>query len=382
MGRVLQLLPTLDNSGPSQVAIALSRALTDLGWCVFAGSLRLADAHTTSYVARLGLKTIDFHMEGLSDFGVIARLASFIRQEEIDVLHVHGFRPDLYGGLAGRKSQVKLVVSTVHGNLPVDLALDYGYAASIAQIAIRKWAAHHLHDAVVAVSRDCQEALVRIGYPSNRLSVVHNGILLGPQKNTSANASYFQDPQKPASIGTVAVLNRRKDIATLLRAMPGILAIKPQLKLSIVGTGPLYDSLQKLADMLGIAQNVCFLGSIPHAEMESFFSGLDLFVLPSLTEGIPIAVLEAMACGLPVVATKVGGTPEVVIDGETGMLVSPQDPIALGRAISTLLLDRELAHRMGQISQQRAFTSLSAERMADQYARLYWKKLTLGVEAS
>ena len=168
---------------------------------------------------------------------------------------------------------------------------------------------------------------------------------------------------------TTARLTPQKDHATLIDALPAVLARHPACRIWLIGTGPLEDRLKQQAHARGVADAVSFMGH--RADVPDLLAAADLFVLPSRFEGLPLAVLEAMAHGLPVVATRVGGTDEVVIDGVTGRLVDPGDPHGLATAIGDLLADRARARALGREGRARFLDAFTASRMADETAQLF-----------
>jgi glycosyltransferase involved in cell wall biosynthesis len=204
--------------------------------------------------------------------------------------------------------------------------------------------------------------------------LVYNGIDVDEM---SAARQERQDARRELGLGpddraviSVGRLSREKDYATLLRA----LAALPGPRLFLVGHGPARGELEALAAELGLGQRVAFLGE--RNDVPRLLAACDLFALSSLTEGISMALLEAMAGGLPVAATAVGGTPELVIPGETGLLAPPGDPAALAQAMGALLGDVERAKALGAAGATRVAERFSLEAMAKAYAELY--RLSLG----
>jgi glycosyltransferase involved in cell wall biosynthesis len=167
----------------------------------------------------------------------------------------------------------------------------------------------------------------------------------------------------------VARLSPEKDIATLLGAVALAAREHPPLRLEIAGDGPLRAELEAEASALGIADRVTFLGEV--GDVPALLWRASLLALSSRTEGIALTLLEAMARGLPVVATAVGGNPEVVEDGRTGLLVPPGDSQALARAIVELIGDPERALRMGRDGRLRVERAFDARRMVADYEALY-----------
>jgi L-malate glycosyltransferase len=175
-------------------------------------------------------------------------------------------------------------------------------------------------------------------------------------------------PERPV-IGTVGRLEPRKGTATLLAAFAALRGAGRDADLVVVGDGPLRADLERDADRLGIAAEVRFLGD--RADVLGVLAALDVFVLPSRTEGMSNALLEAMAAALPVVATAVGGTPEVVSDGASGLLVAPDDPVAMTRAIERVLADVALRASLGAAARQTVEARYGAKSMVRRLEAVY-----------
>jgi glycosyltransferase involved in cell wall biosynthesis len=171
------------------------------------------------------------------------------------------------------------------------------------------------------------------------------------------------------TIGTVGRLLPLKGIVHLLRAISTLREDFPDLRLEIVGDGPERTDLQKQIIALGLADIVRFLGWLP--EVNSAMAGWQIFVQPSLEEGLPVALLEAMAAGLPVIASDVGGIPEIIEEGVTGTLVAPGDPIALSESLREMLLNVELRQRLGDAARLRIRQHFSPEAMVRQISEVY-----------
>ena len=161
-----------------------------------------------------------------------------------------------------------------------------------------------------------------------------------------------------------------KTVDILLKAMPRILQ-KYRVQLNIIGTGPRFDEYVALAQTLGIEEEVHFLGFVDPTKMPVHYASADLFVLPSARESFPLVLLEAMASGLPVVATTVGGVPEMVLEGETGLLVPPNDPEALAEAINSLLAEPARMRAMGAKGRERVEEYYTWDRVAERMAGFF-----------
>jgi glycosyltransferase involved in cell wall biosynthesis len=249
--------------------------------------------------------------------------------------------------------------------------------------AVREWinrGIKDLRDMTVAISEEVHEAeRERARVSGDRITLIQNGI---PVKTLSEPNQAQLDavreewdilPHMPV-VGTLARFHQQKGLPYLLESAAQVRQECPELKLLLVGDGGLRSSLEEQARDLGLS-GCAILPGIRH-DVPEILALVDVFVLPSLWEGLPIALLEAMAASLPVVATAVGGVPEVVVDGVTGLLVPPRDPEALSKAILTLLKDRDLQHSMGQAGRERVTRCFSVERMVKETEVLYESMMT------
>jgi glycosyltransferase involved in cell wall biosynthesis len=216
-------------------------------------------------------------------------------------------------------------------------------------------------DAVVAVS----DAVAR-QVTGAHACVVYPGVKVAARTSTAA-----VDPGFGAEmvIGTACRLVPIKGLQYLLQAVVLLRVEFPGIRLEIAGAGVLQADLERLVSELGLTQSVTFLGWQP--DMTAVMSRWDLYVQPSIEEAFGIAALEAMSTGLPVIATSVGGTSELVQDGETGWLVPPRDPMGMARKIGLLLDDEQLRRRMGQAGRVRARDCFSEHRMAAEMSAIY-----------
>ena len=197
--------------------------------------------------------------------------------------------------------------------------------------------------------------------PGNRVVLLRNGI------DTQRFA--FAGPCRTGPAVIVARLCADKDLVTLLQAVALVLRDAPDFRLLIAGDGPCKYELQQLASELKLTSHVQFVGAVH--DVPSLLRQARLYVLSSISEGVSLTLLEAMASGLPVVATRVGGTPEVVADGVTGLLVPPRDPPALAAALLRLHRDHPLASRLGAAGRRRVVESFDIGRMVAGYEELY-----------
>ena len=279
-----------------------------------------------------------------------------------DLLHVHaGVGWEGHGlAAAGRAAAVPRLVRTEH--LP-DVITDPGQRRHHAEGVA-------LVDRIVCVSAAAAASFAAAGIPADRLAVIRNGLWERPPSRSrgAVRAALGADASQPVVL-TTARFTPQKDHAALIDALPAVLAVHPALRVWLAGHGPLEDELRRQVAQRGLADVVRFLGQ--RDDVPDLLAAADLFVLPSRFEGLPLAALEAMAAALPVVATRVGGTDEAVLDGVTGRLVPPGDPQALGAAIAASLSRPAEAARLGAAGRERFGGAFTASRMADETARLY-----------
>jgi sugar transferase (PEP-CTERM/EpsH1 system associated) len=282
---------------------------------------------------------------------MIWRLRQLMRRERFDVVHTHDDKPLIYAAPAARLARVPLRIHTHHHGLLRQFTWR--------QRLLVRWAAQ-LVDPFVCVSHDSARYCAAEGIAARRLRVIWNGIDL--------ERFAFHGPQPPGPAVVVARLTAEKDVQNLVHAVRQVAEVLPQFRLEIAGDGPCRENLVRLAAELRIGERVRFLGEV--RDVPALLARARLFVLPSQSEGISLTILEAMASGLPVVATNVGGNPEVVEPG-TGMLVPPCDPAALAHAIVRVASNPEEALLMGRAARRRVETYFDVRQMVGQYAGLY-----------
>ncbi len=315
---------------------------------------------------RLGHRNADAFLLG------IRRTVRAIHAEwPIDVIHAHMVVPDGWAAARVGHELGVPVVGTAHRADVLDIP------AQGAKSRMRVAEAIQTLDAVVTVSRAIGDATDAIARPRRPITVVPNGAdaaVFMPRDAAEARARIGLPPEGPV-ISYVGKLVPRKGVDTLIEAM-GILAARASgaPRLVMAGIGGLREPLEQRAAELGVADRITWLGKVLHDEVGWVMSAGDVFVLPSLSEGLPTVVCEAMACGLPVVATAVDGTPEIVDDGVTGLLVQPHDAGGLATALATVLDDPALRERMGAEALRRSeaeYTwAANARRMEQVYAEV------------
>jgi glycosyltransferase involved in cell wall biosynthesis/protein-tyrosine-phosphatase len=312
---------------------------------------------------QLGVPVTIVDEHATSALGILRCLVRFFKEHDIDVVHTHRYKDSVLAAIAAKLAGVRHVVRTVHGlREPMS-----GWAALKFRLyeALDRLALLCCVDLVIAVSMRMADTLRASGYRPTSVTHIHNGVDLSAideriKKDPACTRRELGIEPDAIVVGTVGRLSAVKGHATLLRAARRILHRHPNATFLIVGSGPLDSELRAEAARLGIGDACVFAGA--RRDVHDLMAAIDVFVLPSLDEGIPMALLEAMALRIPVVATAVGGVPEVVQDGVTGILVPAADHEALADASLRLIADREWAHAVGARGRQLVEQRFTQER--------------------
>ncbi len=288
----------------------------------------------------------------------LGELAALMERLDPHVVHSHLYPAFLHASLAGQLSRIPALLTTAH-----TLVVRPGDAVLTRLTDTR----------VIAVSQAAKRLLVQGGVSSRAITVIPNGIEPRYFEDESASAAVARRelgiPDGSPVIGTIARLSAEKGHRELLQIARAVLDRKPEATFLIVGTGPLADELQSEAAKLGIANRVIFTGA--RRDVTTLNHLIDVFLLPSHEEALPLAVVEAMAAARPIVASNVGGVPEVVVDGETGRMFDPDDRAGFVEAVVQLIERPELRRQYGERGRQRASAEFRVDRMVGRTMRHY-----------
>ncbi len=366
--RVMEMIDKPFLGGGQAIAFALARHLDkdrfETSVCARGGG------PLEENVRRAGLSFVPAPFGGKYSFGLTGAISGILRREKPDIVHTHGGIAGLYGRLAARKAGIPAVVHTIHG-------IHYLHYRNIVLRAISidlERYCSKFTDAVVFVSEADLAAgrRLRLSKPA-KLRLIRNGIDcsgLGTEqfaRQAAGRRGVF--PQGSPLIGTVARLHRQKGVSVLLRAAAAMLVGRPEGRIIVAGGGELEDDLLREIRTLGLERRFLLLGE--RADARTILSRLDVFVLPSLWEGLPLVLIEAAALSKPIVATSVDGSREIITDGETGLLVPPADPAALAVAVNRLLDDPALAARLGARARDTIPPRFTLAKMIAGYEDLY-----------
>jgi len=235
----------------------------------------------------------------------------------------------------------------------------------------------HLADGFIACSNEVKTALQeQVNIPADSIITINNAIdttLYDLPRHKDYLCNQLGLPLTANLIGTIGRLTTQKGQQYLISALPTILKTHPETHLLIMGIGELESELKAQAEQIGYNQQIYFLGL--RDDVPQFLASLDIFVMPSLWEGLSLALLQAMASGCPIVVTDVSGSSQVIIANETGMIVPPANPKSLAQTITTMLTDKEKARQMGQLAKAQVTALYGAKHQAQQHAALYQKTL-------
>jgi glycosyltransferase involved in cell wall biosynthesis len=289
------------------------------------------------------------------DLRSIPALRHLIHNENFDLVHLHTKRAHVLALWLPRGSGLPKYVVTRR--------MDYPERASL----YTRLLYNRRVDGVIAISQSIVDSLASAGVVRDRIHLIHSGI--DPIPFTTA-AKAIKPPNTIPVVGTAAVLEERKGYTALLQAAQILKSEGRDIKYLFAGEGTLKRQLEQLVRTTGLIEDVTFMGFI--SDVPTFLSGIDIFVMPSLFEGLGVAALEAMAAGKPVVASRVGGLTESIIDGQTGFLVPPNDAGKLAAAIRRLIDDPSLGESMGCRGAERVRKSFSMEQMAKKNESYYY----------
>ena len=292
----------------------------------------------------------------------IPSIARLVREEAAAIVHLHGYSAANFGRIVSRRLGVPNIVHehAVLRVLPHQYVADYVLASRT--------------DAAVAVSDAVRRFMIRgRSIPPDKIRTIPNGIDLATFQNVRADhvrrlraeLGLLDDIRV---VGTVTRLREEKGNEYLIRAVPRILKEMPNVVILIVGEGPLRRLLQDLATGLGVAHAVRFLGF--RSDVAALLGIFDVLAIPSLTEGFPLSLVEGMAAGKAIVATAVGGMPEVGVDGETVVFVPPRNPKELAEGVLKLLNDSDMCATIARNARESS-TRFSIQRSAEELLKLY-----------
>ena len=383
--RVLRVIARLNMGGPAIHVANLAAGLEGRGYhtTLVAGSLARGEDSMAFLAERLeipviGVPELQREVSLLDDARAVKRVASIIRKVRPHILHTHTAKAGAIAraaAIASGTARPPIIVHTFHGHV---LKGYFDPARTAVFLQVERNLARS-SDVLVAVSPEVRDELVEQGVaPREKFTVIRLGIPLDDRLgDATADFDYrrlYGIPRDAFVIGWVGRMTGVKDTGAVLEIVRATREQEVDAVLVMVGDGPDRERLEQLAHELGIARNTYFVGY--QSEVAGYYRLFDAFLLPSVNEGTPVSAIEALASGTPVVATRVGGVPDVVRDGVDGFLVESGDVSTAAERLAGLAADAALRTRLGASGRARVLERYSVARLVDDVDRLYRSLLT------
>ncbi len=381
MVKVLRVITRLNIGGPAQHAILLTKHLNGQQWAstLVTGQIDRQEGDMIDLAYAKGLEplvitTLRNGAGPAADLISLVRLYRLFRRERPAIVHLHLFKARLLGGIAARLAGVPLVAETFHGTL---FSGYYRPIVSRLLVAVERLLAR-LMNAVIAVSDEVASEIhgLNVADPE-KVHVIPLGLDLDRFAQAAETSRILHEElgvsHRTLLVGTVGRLVPIKGLRYFIAAAAQVSRLVPEVRFVIIGDGPERAALERQVSQEGLDDRVFFLGW--RRDVQRLYPDLDVVVLASLHEGTPVAIIEAMAAGRSVVATRVGGVPDVVQDGVTGLLVPPEDPGAIGDAVVRLLRSPDERRRLGLEARRHVHPRFTATRLAADMDALYNRML-------
>ena len=360
MIRVAYVIWSLGLGGAEQVVIRLAAGLDRSRFEPIIMCLDEAGVFAEQ-AGRAGIDLMVLHKRGPFDLRVLGRLVNAYRQRRIDVVHTHLWGANVWGRIAARLAGVRTVIATEHN---VD-TWKRGYHFAMDRLLAR-WTT-----TLVAVSQQVREFYEQRGVGRGRWRVIYNGVEVPSEGTRHRNGSYQEwgiASHEPV-VGLIGRLAPAKRPDLFVEAVARAVRDLPQLKALIVGDGPMRPQVEAQVTRLGLTGRIILTGT--RQDVPRLVAGLDALVFSSEREGLSMAMLEAMAAGVPVIATRVGGTPELIESGVSGILVEPGRADALATELVALLQTPATVTQLGDAARRRVAERFSLRAMVQTYETLY-----------
>ncbi len=362
---LLHVIYSLEIGGAEMDLVAKARVLVEEYAYHIAVVCLLKRGELAEEAERNGIRVIGPVMSGKSDTRVMPRLVRVMRSGKFNIVHTHMFASNFLGRVAAMLAGAPVIVSTVQliaerekwWEIVLDRALQFKT------------------DMMITSSEAVRRSFIERGIREDKITTIYNGIDFSRFESIDRVEARnkirleFGLDDSTFLVGTVARLQRVKGIECLIEAAKHVVESVSDARFLIVGDGPQKAKLEYKVKQLDLSSRFIFAGT--RGDVPAILSALDLFVLPSLSEALGIAVIEALLMRVPVVATNVGGVPEIVKSGETGLLVPPKDPTRLGEAVAYMHSNRDGAIAMARAGERRVREMFEINRLARKQVELY-----------
>jgi glycosyltransferase involved in cell wall biosynthesis len=376
---VLRIITRLNIGGPAQQAILMTSDLATRGFRTHlvhgASGEREGSYDVADRVPHTFVPTLRRDVSPVDDAKALREVRRLVRRYRPSVVHTHMAKAGAFGRLLAKRARVPVIVHTFHGHVVEGY---FGDPASRGILLAERGLAR-ISDALIAVSNAVRDELLDLGIGRRgQWHVIPLGLDLSPFDDPSPDVAESRQslglPPDGPVVGIVGRLAPIKDHQTFLRAAAAVATRDANVHFAIAGDGPLRAGLE-VDSLRMLGERVHLLGWV--RSLPELYAALDVVVLTSRNEGTPVALIEAGAAGKPVVATRVGGVPDVVHEGENGLLATPDDSAAVAAAIESILQAPALAKALGEKGRERS-KAFGRERLADDLAALYhellWRK--------
>jgi glycosyltransferase involved in cell wall biosynthesis len=356
----------IDRLAPSGAEIFASRVAAELDPERFERTLcvtRPSKGQPTEALEAAGVRLLFLDRRSTADLSAWRPLVSLLRGERIDVLHSHKFGSNVWAALLVRMARVPVFVAHEH---------TWSYEGQWLRRFLDRRLVAPSADVVLTVSQTDRLRMIEVeGVDPAKVRFVRSGVPPhAPRRRRDVRAELGVPAETPLA-GTVCGLRPQKALDVLVRAAPDVAAAVPGARIAVLGEGPERPKLEALIAELGVGSTVALLGAWPHEDVADFVDAVDVGVLSSDFEGTPLAVLELMAAGKPVVATAVGGVPDLIENGVHGLLVPPRRPSELADALVGLLREPRRREAMGDAALARQRLEFDFSEMVRRFEALY-----------
>ncbi len=375
--KVLHVITRLDKGGSAENTFLTLKGMdrTRYDVALISGSIEDPTQDRRQQIQEMGIKHFFIpelvrNISFIKDCKALFKLYCFLRKEKYEIVHTHTSKAGLLGRIAAKLAGTPIVIHTPHGHV------FFGYFGPMRTnffIRLEKIASLITDKIIALTNREKKDTIAFKVAKEDKLTVIHSGIELDKFTQSSTQdirllKNNLGIQEKALIVGTAGRLVPIKGPEYLIKAAEKILQIHKNIFFLFAGDGYLKEDLAALAQDLGIEKNILFLGWKDNAA--EIISLYDIFVLPSLNEGMGRVLVEAMALGKPIVASNIGGIPDLIFHGKNGFLVPPQKPDELAQYIQFLLEDKNIRKMMGQEGKELA-QHFSAEQMVQKIESLY-----------
>jgi glycosyltransferase involved in cell wall biosynthesis len=364
--RVVQIINSLAIGGAERVAINIATHLDHQHYESLILTLEELGPFS-ELLKEAGIPYLSLNKKPGFKISLFFKIATQIKIWRADIITTHNYGPLLYGTIGGRMGGCRHFLHVDHAR---------AFPSPKRSIFSERQLVKRLHR-TIAVSEELKQNLIHHeGIPEGRIDIINNGIderLFNQSFDQAAKKDKLGLPKGVKLVGLGVRLAEQKGITYLLDAVKILIKDRKDFHVVIAGDGPQATDLHEKCNRLNLQQHVTFLGA--RMDLNQIVQLLDVYVLPSIWEGLPLAVLEAMAARRAIVATNVGGVPNVIRHKNNGLLVTPGNPVELASAINSLLDDEERRKKIGDASYDIFSKSYSAKKMAAQYASYYQRMI-------